>query len=104
MTITRSHTTRTANTLRRLYPNVQTWTERGVTYRFQLTRDKGFLYGKPIALDSLIPRGRVMALRNSAGETLTLRGEQHGDRIAFFDVCGEGGTREIGAWVKVEGA
>lgn len=75
------------------------WTHEHMTYIWTPATPPTTLYGSGIHTDSLIPDGMSMTLRNQAGEELLrLRGEQHGDVIAFFHITD---GREIGAWVPL---
>lgn len=55
------------------------------------------LYDAPLIRASTVPDGMVMTLMNVEYETLTLRGERHGDDIRFYHICGEGSWL-IGSW------
>lgn len=71
----------------------------GTHYIWQATHTIDTLYGVAVRPSSLIPVGWVMTLCDMHGDVLLrLRGERHGDAIAFFHITD---GREIGAWVPL---
>jgi hypothetical protein len=75
------------------------YTEGDIIYAWDVGHVLKTLYGLPILVTSLIPVG--LTLRNTADQTLVLRGETHEDKIRFIHLGGEGGNLSLGAWVPL---
>lgn len=71
----------------------------GTHYIWQATHTIETLYGYAVRQSSLIPAGWVMTITDMRGDVLLrLRGERHGESIAFFHITD---GREIGAWIPL---
>lgn len=75
--------------------------EYGVMYRWDTGHIQHTLYGLPVLSHTRIPNGRIMTIKNTAGQSLVIHGEMHEGKIRFIHLCGEGGDLSLGAWVPL---